>query len=129
MRRIILLCVALLCLGAVFDPSPAAAQCGEACVTLVDVDGNTVGYGCVRDSDSLGKCNATASTCSITPCSGFGFILDAKGSAVAQARLCSGQVRGVESITVVPAREPAALAALARRGAGSPAAHGVERTE
>jgi hypothetical protein len=129
MKFVLTLFAALVCISGA-AVSPVSAQCGQECQTLTDLEtGQWVGYACVQNRDSLSLCTTSARSCMITPCSGMGFILDSKGSAVAQARICKGQLRGVESITVVSAREPATLAAHGRRGSRVPVTPAVGRAE
>lgn len=101
MRRMIELAAAMLV--ACFFLAPAAeAQCGESCTTIVGVNGEIVGYGCVIDSDSNTTCSATSSRCSENSCfaAGMALILDSKGTALASAQLCSGRVREIRHVPV-----------------------------
>lgn len=66
MRKVLgILAIAVLACGL---PSPAEAQCNDACVRFVKSDGGTAGYGCVESTGSGQNCIATTTRCSLQTC-------------------------------------------------------------
>lgn len=87
------LALLLLCAVSVFATS-AEAQCGQYCQGLSDLEsGKHIGYACLQDPDNPSTCVATATTCNLQYCGGFGLILDTAGNALATVALCEVRAR------------------------------------
>jgi hypothetical protein len=113
MKRILGLALALFCAAMVYSPG-AAAQCGQSCQTLYDLESKeVVGFACVTNTDSRNTCTATASTCALERCGGSSMILDAKGTLLASAQLCGDEVRDIQAVAVVAAKPEAWMEAAA----------------
>lgn len=102
MRRILSIAAVLVCALGAYAPRAEAQTCGARCESIRDLTtGQHIGYGCVTDLTEPSKCTATGTTCTLQMCGGsLALIVDSKGTALAAAQLCSGQVREVRHIGV-----------------------------
>lgn len=85
--RSLTIVVFVLGLGALADARPAAAQCDDGCVELVDArTGETTGYGCMAGGNRK-NCVAKRASCIDEPCQNA-LLTDANGAVLAVVDRC-----------------------------------------